>query len=61
MFKLSALIATLAFIYSSYLSGFTMPRFTQGAGDYILMPLIGYIMIIVVAQITARITPQTEQ
>lgn len=61
MFKLSALIATLVFIYSSSLSGFTLPRFTQGSGDYVLMPLIGYLMIIVLAQIVARFSPQSEQ
>lgn len=58
MFKLSALIGSVAFIFSSWLSGFTLPRLTQGPGDYLLMPLLGYIMIIVAAQAAARITPE---
>lgn len=58
MFKLSALIGSLAFICSSWLSGFTLPRIMHNAGDYLLMPLIGYIMIIVAAQIAARILPE---
>jgi hypothetical protein len=61
MFKLSALIGTLAFFCSSWLSGFTLPRITYNTGDYLLMPLLGYIVIIVAAQIAARILPeQTE-
>jgi hypothetical protein len=60
MFKLAALIGTLAFFFSSWFSGFTLPRFTQGPGDYILMPLIGYIMIIVAAQVAAKVLPQKQ-
>ena len=58
MFKLSALIGSLAFICSSWFSGFTLPRITHNAGDYLLMPLFGYIMIIVAAQLAARILPE---
>ncbi len=58
MFKLSALIGSIVFLFSSWLSGFTLPRLTQGPGDYLLMPLLGYIMIIVAAQLAARITPE---
>ncbi len=61
MFKLASLIGTLAFFFSSWFSGFTLPRFTQGPGDYILMPLIGYIMIFVAAQLAAKIIPQKQQ
>ncbi|MBW2689310.1 MAG: hypothetical protein JRC99_05210 [Deltaproteobacteria bacterium] len=61
MFKLASLIGTLAFFISSWFSGFTLPRFTQGPGDYILMPLIGYIMIIVAAQVAAKVIPQKQQ
>ena len=57
MFKLSALIGSVAFFFSSWLSGFTLPRMTQTTGDYLLMPLLGYIMIIVAAQVAARILP----
>jgi hypothetical protein len=58
MFKLSALIGSVAFFCSSWLSGFTLPRMTHNAGDYLLMPLLGYIMIIVAAQVAARVLPE---
>ncbi len=58
MFKLSALIGSLAFFVSSWFSGFTMPRLTESPGDYLLMPLIGYLMIIVAAQLATRIVPE---
>ena len=61
MFKLSALIGSLAFIGSSWFSGFTVPRFVQGPGDYLIMPLFGYIMIIVAAQVATRILPEQQQ
>ena len=54
MFKLSALIGTLGFVCSSWLSGFSLPRMTQTTADYLLMPLLGYISIIIAAQIAAR-------
>ncbi len=60
MFKLSVLIGSFAFIGSSWLSGFTMPRFVQGSGDYLIMPLFGYILIIVAAQIATRIIPEQQ-
>lgn len=58
MFKLSALIGGIAFFCSSWLSGFTLPRITNGAGDYLLMPLLGYLTIIAAAQVAARIMPE---
>ncbi len=58
MFKLSALIGSVAFFCSSWLSGFTLPRMMYNAGDYLLMPLLGYIMIIVAAQVAARVIPE---
>ena len=58
MFKLSALIGTLGFVFSSWFSGFNLPRFTQSSADYLLMPLFGYISIIVAAQIAARFTTE---
>ncbi len=61
MFKLSALIGGLAFFGSSWLSGFTMPRFLNGPGDYLIMPLFSFIMIIVAAQVAARILPDQQQ
>ena len=61
MFKLSALIGSLAFVFSSWFSGFTVPRFIQGPGDYLIMPLFGFIMIIVAAQVAARFFPEQQQ
>lgn len=58
MFKLSALIGSLAFLCSSWFSGFSVPRLVQGPGDYLLMPLLGYIMIIVAAQVAAQFAPE---
>jgi len=58
MFKISALIALLTFFFGSWYSGFSLPRILQGPGDYLLMPLLGYIMIIVAAQLAARIVPE---
>ena len=60
MFKLSALIGSLAFLCSSWFSGFSMPRIVQGPGDYLLMPLLGFIMVIVAAQLAVRILPQQQ-
>lgn len=60
MIKLSALIGGLAFFGSSWFSGFSMPRFVNGPGDYLIMPLISYIMIIVAAQLAARIYPEQQ-
>jgi hypothetical protein len=60
MFKLSALIGSLAFFFSSWFSGFTLPRFTQGPADYLLMPLIAYIMLILAAQVAARLVPEQQ-
>ncbi len=61
MFKLSALIGSLAFLCSSWFSGFSVPRLVQGPADYLIMPLLGYIMIILAAQVAARIVPEHQQ
>lgn len=58
MFKLSALIGSLTFLSSSWFSGISVPRLVQGPGDYLLMPLLGYIMTIVAAQVAARLVPE---
>jgi hypothetical protein len=60
MFKLAALIGSTAFFFSSLISGFSVPRLTQGPADYLLMPLLGYILIIVAAQAAARIVPEKQ-
>lgn len=61
MFKLSALIGSLAFFGTSWFSGFTMPRFVNGPGDYLIMPLFSFIMIIVAAQVAVKILPEKQQ
>jgi hypothetical protein len=61
MFKLSALIGSLTFFGTSWFSGFTMPRFVNGPGDYLIMPLFSFIMVIVVAQLASRILPEQQQ
>ncbi len=61
MFKLSALIGSLAFLCSSWLTGFSVPRLVQGPGDYLVMPLLGYVIIIVAAQVAAKIIPEQQQ
>ena len=58
MLKLSALIGSLAFFCSSWFSGFSVPRLVQGPVDYLVMPLLCYITIIVAAQVAARIIPE---
>lgn len=60
MFKLSALIGGSAFVFSSWFSGFSLPRFTYSSADYILMPLFSYIMIIVAAQLAAKMLPKQD-
>jgi hypothetical protein len=57
MFKLAALIGSAAFFLSSWFSGFSVPRLSQGPTDYLLMPLLGYITIILAAQVAAKIVP----
>jgi len=61
MLKLSALIGSLAFLCSSWFSGFSLPRLVQGPGDYLVMPLLGYIIIIVAAQVAAKFVPEQQQ
>jgi hypothetical protein len=61
MLKLSVLVGGLAFFGSSWYSGFTMPRFVNGPGDYLIMPLFSYIMVILAAQVAARIFPEQQQ
>lgn len=61
MFKLASFFGILAFFISSGVSGFALPRFTQSPGDYIIMPLFGYIMIILAAQLAARFVSQNQK
>lgn len=61
MFKLSALIGSLTLLFSSWFSGFALPRLSLGPLDYLLMPLLGYLLIIVAAQAAARIVPEQQR
>lgn len=58
MLKISTLIGFLAFFFSSWFSDFTVPRLTNSSVDYLLIPLLGYIVVIVAAQLAARIVPE---
>jgi hypothetical protein len=61
MFKLAALIGISAFLFSSWFSGSLLPRLTHGPADYLLMPLLGYIIIILAAQAASRLVPEKQQ
>ena len=61
MFRLTATIGAALFLGSSWLSGDVIPRFTRSAADYVLMPLIGYLVIIVAAHCATRLFPDPEQ
>jgi len=60
MFKLTATIGTILFLGSSWMSGNSIPRFTHSAADYVLMPLCGYLALIVAAHFAGRVFPATE-
>jgi hypothetical protein len=60
MFKLSALIGGSAFLFSSWFSGLSLPRFTYSSADYVLMPLFSYIMIIIAAQLATKVLPEQD-
>lgn len=57
MLKLTTIIGAVLFIGSSWISGDVIPRLTHSAADYVLMPLIGYLVIIVGAHCAARLLP----
>jgi hypothetical protein len=60
MFKLAALISSSAFLFSSWFSGSFLPRLAHGPADYLLMPLLGYIMIILAAQAASKLVPEKQ-
>lgn len=60
MFRLTATIAAVLFLGSGWASGDVIPRFTHSAADYVLMPLIGYLVLIVAAHFAARFLPAPE-
>ena len=61
MIKLAALIGSSAFFFTSWFTGSLLPRLTHGPADYLLMPLLGYIMIIVAAQAATKLVPEKQQ
>jgi hypothetical protein len=61
MFRITATIAAALLFGSSWLSGFTLPRLTGTGADYLLMPLLGYLTLIIVANGVARLLPETDQ
>lgn len=61
MFKTTVTIGGLLFLGSSWFSGEIIPRFTHSAADYVLMPLIGYLVLIVAAHFAARLLPESKQ
>jgi len=50
----------MLFVGSSWMSGDVIPRFTHSAADYVLMPLCGYLVLIVAAHCAARLLPKTD-
>lgn len=56
MFKLTTLLATFFFFGYGWLADFRLPRLTQTGADFVLMPLLGYITIILAAQVAARLS-----
>ncbi len=61
MFRLTATIAAVLLFGSSWLSGFMFPRLTGSAADYLLMPLLGYLILLSVANLVARLLPETDR
>ncbi len=59
MFRLTTTIAAALFLGGSWASGDVIPRFTHSMADYVLMPLIGYLVLIVAAHFAARLLPET--
>lgn len=55
MFKLSAVFCASSFFFCSWLSDFSLPRFTGSAFDYFLMPFLGYLSLFFGAQIAGRL------
>ena len=61
MFRLTATLGAVFFFGSSWASGDFFPRFTHSAADYVLMPLAGYLALIVAAHCAARLLPDPEK
>lgn len=61
MFRLTATLGAVLFLGSSWMSGEVIPRLTHSAADYVLMPLFGYLVLIIAAHFAARLLPETER
>ena len=61
MFRLTTTIGAMVFFGSSWASGEIIPRFTHSAADYVLMPLLGYLILIVAAHCAARLLPDPDK
>ena len=61
MLRITATLGAVLFLGSSWMSGDIIPRLTHSAADYVLMPLLGYLVIIGAAQFAARLLPETER
>jgi hypothetical protein len=61
MLRLTATIGAMLFLGSGWVSGEIVPRFTKSAADYVLMPLVGYLVLIVAAHFAARLLPETQK
>jgi len=57
MFRLTATFGAMLFFSSGWMTGEIVPRFTHTAADYVLMPLLGYLVLIVAAHCAARLLP----
>jgi len=55
MFKLTTLLVTFFFFGYGWLADFRLPRLTHTGLDFVLMPFLGYITLILAAQLAARL------
>ena len=60
MLRLTATIGAVLFLGSRWVSGDVIPRLTHAAADYVLMPLCGYLVLIIAAHFAAQLLPETD-
>jgi len=58
MFKLSAVIFAMSFLFSSWMAHFSLPRLLNSELDYFLMPFLGYASIVLSAQLARGLSPR---
>lgn len=61
MFRLTAIIGAVLFLGGGWLSGEVIPRLTHSEADYVLMPLVGYLVLIGAAHCAARLLPDPKR